>query len=47
MCRIENLKAMKCVPFALDVCICEMLFLACTEHTSTRLPVNEAREYDY
>ena len=26
---------MKCVAFAINVRICEMLFLACTEHTST------------
>ena len=38
MCRIESQKAMKCVPFAINVCICEMLFLACTEHTSTMSP---------
>ena len=29
---------MKCVPFAVNVCICEMLFLAYTEHTSTMSP---------
>ena len=38
MCRIESQKAMKCVPFAINVRICEMLFLACTEHTSTMSP---------
>ena len=47
MCRIESQKAMKCVPFAVNVCICEMLFLTCTEHTSTMSPVNEALDYDY
>ena len=48
MCRIESQKAMKCVPFAVNVyVICEMLFLACIEHTSIWLPVNEAQEYDY
>ena len=35
MCRIEGQKAMKYVPFAVNVCICEMLFLTYTEHTST------------
>ena len=30
---------MKCVPFAVNVlCICEMLFLTCTELTSTMSP---------
>ena len=30
---------MKCVPFASKcICICEMLFLTCTEHTSTMSP---------
>ena len=29
---------MKCVPFTVNVCICELLFLACTEHTSTMSP---------
>ena len=24
-----------------------MLFLTCTEHTSTMLPVSEAQDYDY
>ena len=32
---------MKCVLFAINVCLCEMLFLTCTEHTSTTSPVNE------
>ena len=32
---------MKCVPFAINACLCEMLLLTCTEHTSTTLPVNE------
>ena len=32
---------MKCVPFAINVCLCEMLFLTCTEHTSTTSSVNE------
>ena len=32
---------MKCVLFAVNVCICEMLFLTCTEHTSITSPVNE------
>ena len=35
MCRIESQKAMKCVLFAINVYICEILFLTCTEHTST------------
>ena len=40
MCRIESQKAMKCVPFAVNVyiSICEMLFLTCTEHISTMSP---------
>ncbi len=32
---------MKCVLFAVNVCLCEMLFLTYTEHTSTTSPVNE------
>ena len=47
MCRIESQKAMKCVPFAVNVCICEMLFLTCAEHTSTMSPVSEALDYYY
>ena len=37
MCRIESQKAMKCVQFAVNacICICEMLFFTCTEHTLT------------
>ena len=33
MCRIESQKAMDCVQFAVNacICICEMLFLTCTE----------------
>ena len=38
MCRIEIQKAMKYVPFAVNICICEMLFLTCTDHTSTTSP---------
>ena len=38
MCKIEGQKAMKYVPLAVNVCICEMLFLTCTEHTSTMSP---------
>ena len=39
MYRIEDQKAMKCVPFAVNVlCICEMLILTCIEHTSTMSP---------
>ena len=41
MYRIESQKAMKCVPFAINASLCEMLFLTCTEHTSTTSPVNE------
>ena len=29
------------------ICICEMLFLACTEHTSIMSPVDETQDYDY
>ena len=47
MCRIESQKAMKYVQFAVNACICEMLFFTCTEHTSTTLPVNEAQDYDH
>ena len=47
VCRIESQKAMKCVSFAVNVCLCEMLFLTCTEHTSTTSPVNETQDYDY
>ena len=47
VCRIESQKAMKHVLFAVNVCICEMLFLTCTEHTSTTSPVNETQDYDY
>ena len=38
---------MKCVSFAVNVCIFEMLFLTCTEHTSTISPVNETQDSDY
>ena len=40
MCRIESQKAMDCVQFAVNacICICEMLFLTCTEHTSIMSP---------
>ena len=37
---------MKCVSFAVNVCIFEMLFLACTEHTSTMSPVSETQDSD-
>ncbi len=49
MCEIESQKATKYVPFDVNVSIilCEMLFLACTKHTSTTLPVNETQYYDY
>ena len=47
VCRIEIQKAMKRIPFAVNVCICEMLFLKCTEHTSTTSPVNETQDYDH
>ena len=46
MCRIESQKDIKCVPFAINICIYEMLMLTCTEHTSTTSPVNEAQDYD-
>ena len=39
LCRIESQKTMRCVPFAVSICIREMLLLTCTEHTSTVLPV--------
>ena len=29
------------------ICIREMVFLTCTEHTSTMSPVNETQDYDY
>ena len=38
---------MKCVPFAVNVCMCEMLFLTCIQHTLTMSPVSEAQDYDY
>ena len=48
MYEIESQKATKYVPFDVNVSIiCEMLFLACTKHTSTTLPVNETQDYDY
>ena len=47
MFRIESQKDMKCVPFTVNICICEMLILTCIEHTSTMSPVNEAKDYDY
>ena len=47
MCRIESLKAMKCVFFTVNVCTCDMLLLTCTEHTSTMSPVSESQDYDY
>ena len=37
---------MKCVSFTVNVCICDMLFLTCTEHTSTMSPVSESQDYD-
>ena len=43
----ESQKPMKCVHLAVNVRICEMLFLTCTEHTSTTSPVSEALDYDY
>ncbi len=46
LCRIESQKTMRCVPFAVNICIREMLFLTCTEHTSTMSPVNETQDYD-
>ena len=39
-----RVKDMKCVPFAVNVCVCEMLIPTCTEHTSTTSPVNEAQD---
>ncbi len=48
MCEIESQKATKYVLFDVNVyIICEMLFLSCTTHTSTTLPVNETQDYDY
>ena len=48
MCRFESRKDMKCVQFDVKVVICEILFLTCTEHTSTMSPeLNEAQDYDY
>ena len=47
MCVELKQKAMKYVLFEVNVCICEMLFLTCTGHISTTLPVNEAQDYDY
>ena len=38
---------MKYVPFAVNVCIYEMLFLTCAEHTSTISPVSETQDYGY
>ena len=38
MCRIEIQKDVKCVPFDVNICICEMLILTCIEHTSTMSP---------
>ena len=38
---------MKYVPFAIKVCICEMLFLACSDHISTMPPVSDTQDYDY
>ena len=47
LCRIESQKTMRCVPFAVNICIREMLLLTFTEHTSTVLPVSETQDYDY
>ena len=47
MCRIESQKAMKCVPFAVNVCLCEMFFLTCSEHTSIMSPLHATQDYDY
>ena len=46
MCvEIESQKSMKCVLFAVKcICICEMLFLTCTEHTSTMSPVSKTQD---
>ena len=46
VCRVKSQNAMKCVLFAVNVCLCEMLFLTCTKHTSTTSPVNQTQEYD-
>ena len=47
LCRIESQKTMRCVPFAVNICIREMLLLTFIEHTSTVLPVSETQDYDY
>ena len=38
---------MKYVPFAIKVCIYEMLFLACSDHISTMSPVSDTQDYDF
>ena len=38
---------MKCVLFAVNIYIREMLLLTFIEHTSTVLPVSETQDYDY
>ena len=46
--EIESQKSMKCVLFAVKcICICEMLFLAWTEHTSTMSSVSKIQDSDY
>ena len=46
MCRIESQKAMKCVPFAVNACTYEMLFLTCAEYTSVIPPVSKTQDHD-
>ena len=47
MCRIESQKAMKCVPFALNVCLYVKCSSSHSQNTSTMLPVNEVQDYNY
>ena len=47
LCRIESQKTMRCVLFAVNIYIREMLLLTFIEHTSTVLPVSETQDYDY
>ena len=47
LCRTESQKTMRCVLFAVNIYIREMLLLTFIEHTSIVLPVSETQDYDY
>ena len=48
MCiELRAKRLMKCVLFAVNICVCGMLFLTCTEHTSTMSSVGKTQDYGY